>query len=235
MKWAKIIILTIGFWSTLGTQEAKAQIDTLFWFAAPWVTPDHADNKPMAFLFSTFGNATTIRLRQPASTYDTTFVVAANSLFSKTMQHILNDLETKPANTVLTSGFEITSDFPIIVVYDFLSSANNPETYSLKGQNGMGYEFVAPFQTSWNSQNISGIDPKQQINITATEDNTTIYITPKCDIVGHAAGVTYSVFLPFAGNSYTCENVVLNTSVAGNNLAGTVVVSDKENSCNLFR
>jgi len=228
MKWAKIIILTIGFWSILGTQEAKAQIDTTFWFAAPWVTPDHADNKPMAFLFSTFGNATTIRLRQPASTYDTTFVVAANSLFSKTMQHILNDLETKPANTVLTSGFEITSDFPIIVVYDFLSSANNPETYSLKGQNGLGYEFVCPFQTSWNSQNIAGIDPKQQINITATEDNTTIYITPKCDIVGHAAGVTYSVFLPFAGSSYTCENVVLNTSVAGNNLAGTVVVSDKK-------
>jgi gliding motility-associated-like protein len=228
MKWFKIVIITIVFWSAIGKQEAKAQVDTLFWFAAPWVTPDHADNKPMAFLFSTFGNATTIRLRQPASTYDTTFIVPANGFFSKDMTHILNDLETKPANTVLTSGFEITSDFPIIVVYDFLSSANNPETYSLKGQNGMGYEFVAPFQTSWNSQNIAGIDPKQQINITATEDNTTIYITPKCDIVGHPAGITYSVFLPFAGSSYTCENVVLNTSIAGNNLAGTVVVSDKK-------
>lgn len=228
MKWIKIIILTVGFWSSFGQQEAKAQIDTTFWFAAPWVTPDHADNKPMAFLFSTFANATTIRLRQPASTYDTTFVVAANSLFSKNLAHILNELETKPANTVLTSGFEITSDFPIIVVYDFLSSGNNPETYSLKGQNGMGYEFVCPFQTKWFSQNISGIDPKQQINITATEDNTTIYITPKCDIVGHPAGITYSVFLPFAGSSYTCENVVLNTNVPGNNLAGTIVVSDKK-------
>mgnify|MGYP000020168341 CR=1 FL=1 len=228
MKWMKIIILTLGFWSSFGTQEAKAQIDTTFWFAAPWVTPDHAGNVPMAFLFSTFGNATTIRLRQPASTYDTTFTVAANSLFSKDLAHILNELETKPANTVLTTGFEITSDFPIIVVYDFLSTANNPETYSLKGQNGLGYEFVCPFQTKWFSQNISGIDPKQQINITATEDNTTIYITPECDIVGHAAGVTYSVFLPFAGSSYTCENVVLNTNVPGNNLSGTVVVSDKK-------
>ncbi|MEO9531183.1 MAG: PKD domain-containing protein [Crocinitomicaceae bacterium] len=228
MKWIKIIILTVGFWSSFGQQEAKAQIDTTFWFAAPWVTPDHADNVPMAFLFSTFGNATTIRLRQPASTFDTTFVVAANSLFSKDLSHILNELETKPANTVLTSGFEITSDFPIIVVYDFLSSGNNPETYSLKGQNGLGYEFVCPFQTKWFSQNISGIDPKQQINITATEDNTTIYITPKCDVVGHPAGVTYSVFLPFAGSSYTVENVALNTNVPGNNLAGTIVVSDKQ-------
>ena len=174
MKWIKLIVLTIGFWSFFGMQEAKAQIDTTFWFAAPWVTPDHADNVPMAFLFSTFGNATTIRLRQPASTYDTTFTVAANSLFSKDMSHILNELETKPANTVLTTGFEITSDFPIIVVYDFLSSANNPETYSLKGQNGMGYEFVCPFQTKWFNQNLSGIDPKQQINITATEDNLSL-------------------------------------------------------------
>ena len=85
MKWIKILILTVGFWSTIGTQEAKAQIDTLFWFAAPWVTPNHANNVPMAFLFSTFGNSTTIRLRQPASTFDTTFVVAPNSLFSKDM------------------------------------------------------------------------------------------------------------------------------------------------------
>jgi len=228
MKWIKYIILTIGFWSTFGSQEAKAQIDTTFWFAAPWVTPDHADNVPMAFLFSTFNNTTTIRLRQPAATYDTTFIVAPNSLFSKDLSHILTELETSPANTVLTSGFEITSDFPIIVVYDFLSSGNNPETYSLKGQNGLGYEFVCPFQTKWNSQNISGIDPKQQINITATEDNTTIYVTPACDIVGHPAGVTFSVFLPFAGSSFTCENVVLNTSVAGNNLTGTVVTSDKK-------
>lgn len=228
MKWVKILILTVGFWSAFGTKEAKAQIDTTFWFAAPWVTPNHAGNTPMAFLFSTFGNTTTIRLRQPASTFDTTFVVAPNSLFSKQMGHMLNALETKPADMVLTSGFEITSDFPIIVVYDFLSTANNPETYSLKGQNGMGYEFVCPFQTKWFSQNIAGIDPKQQINITATEDNTTIYITPACDVVGHVAGVTYSVFLPFAGSSYTVENVVLNTNVPGNNLSGSIVTSDKQ-------
>ena len=141
---------------------------------------------------------------------------------------MLNALETKPADMVLTSGFEITSDYPIIVVYDFLSTANNPETYSLKGQNGIGYEFVCPFQTKWFSQNISGIDPKQQINITATEDNTTIYITPACDVVGHVAGVTYSVYLPFAGSSYTVENVVLNTNVPGNNLSGSIVTSDKQ-------
>jgi len=63
---------------------AKAQIDTVFWFAAPWVTPDHHWRDPIAFHFSTFNNPTTIRLQQPVLGYDTTFTVPANSLFSKT-------------------------------------------------------------------------------------------------------------------------------------------------------
>lgn len=236
MKFIKHIILILAFIFVYSNQ-AKAQIDTLFWYAASWITPDHADNKPMAFHFSTFANPTTIRLRQPASTYDTTFVVPANSLFSKYVTHILSQVESLPADDpTITTGFEITSDFPIVVVYDFLSSGNNPETYSLKGQNGMGKEFVIPFQTLWNNKvlgsdnNGDGVvtQPKQQFSVVAAEDNTTIYITPRCNTIGgHPANVTYAVFLPLAGNVYTCENAVQNTSVAGNSLAGTVVVSDK--------
>jgi gliding motility-associated-like protein len=243
MKRFKLLFFLLLTLFVFNSKQTNAQIDTTFWFAASWVTPDHADNEPMAFLFSTFNNLTTIRLRQPAGTYDTTFTVAANSLFSKRLEHIVNDLESKPADQVLNTGFEITSDFPIIVVYDFLSSANNPETYSLKGQNGMGYEFVTPFQTRWRNQGLrpmthanpqdrngDGVvtQPKQQFSVVATEDNTTIYITPKCDIIGHPAGVTFSVFLPLAGNVYTCENLVQNTNVAGNNLSGTIVVSNKK-------
>ena len=225
---------------TLTFSKAKAQVDTVFWFAASWVTPDHANNLPMAFHFSTFNNPTTIRLRQPASTYDTTFLVPANALFSKYVSHIVDSLESKPANNVLRTGFQITSDNPIVVVYDFLStmpSTNNAETYSLKGQNGMGYEFVVPFQTIWNSKTLTvdrsgdGIitQPKQQFTIVATEDSALVYITPRCAVVGgHPANTTYSVLLPKAGNSYTVENLVLNTSVAGNNLGGSIVVSNKK-------
>ncbi len=224
-------------------KQANAQIDTVFWFAAPWVTPDHDQNTPMQFHFSTFNNLTTIRLRQPAGTYDTTFTVAPNSLFSKDLSHIVNQVESKPADALLTSGFEITSDFNIAVVYDFISSpdngsSNNPETYSLKGQNGVGYEFVVPFQNLWDNQTLGsdrngdGIvtQPKQQFTVVAAEDNTTIYITPKCDVMGgHPANVTYSVFLPLKGNAYTCENLVQTTSsVPGSSLAGSIVVSNKK-------
>lgn len=226
---------------TAGSWKATAQIDTTFWFAAPWVTPDHDQNTPMAFHFSTFNNPTTIRLYQPASVYDTTFTVPANTLFSKYVSHLVDSLESKPADVVINRGFKIEADFPIIAVYDFISSpnngsSNNPETYSLKGQNGMGYEFVTPFQTLWNNRfltndrNGDGVvtQPKQYFSVVATEDNTTIYITPRCPVIGgHPANTTYSVFLANAGQVYTCENAVMTTSNPGSSLAGSIVVSDK--------
>ena len=149
----------------------------------------------MAFHFSTFANATTIRLRQPASVYDTTFTVAPNTLFTKYVSHLLDSLESKPADSVINRGFEVTSDFPIVAVYDFQSTGNNPETYSLKGQNGMGYEFVTPFQTLWDNRFLGPgrIQPYQFFSVVATENNTTIYITPRCDVVGgHPAPVAHA-------------------------------------------
>ncbi|MFT4696454.1 MAG: gliding motility-associated-like protein [Urechidicola sp.] len=215
-----------------------AQIDTEFWFAAPWVTPDHDDRDPIFFHFSTFGNPTTVRIQQPASTYDTTFVVPANALFSKAVHFMMDSLESKPADQLLRTGFHITSDFPMIVVYDVVTrgpASNNPETYSLKGTNGIGIEFVLPFQTLWNNRTLTNdrngdgviTQPYQQFNVVATEDNTTIYITPRCDIVGHPANVTFPVVLPSKGNVYTGQNITQLANIPGNNLSGTIVVSDK--------
>ncbi len=229
-----IVLSLVLFAST----KITAQVDTSFWFAAPWVTPDHDDRDPIYFHFSTFGNPTTVRIQQPASTYDTTFVVPANALFSKAVDFMMDSLESKPADQLLRTGFHITSDFPMVVVYDVVTrgpASNNPETYSLKGNNGLGKEFVLPFQTLWNNQTLNNdrnndgdtTQPYQQFNVVATENNTTIYITPKCDIIGHPAGVTYSVFLPNKGNVYTGQNITQLSSVPGSNLSGTIVVSDK--------
>ncbi len=227
----------------LSLSNLHAQIDTVFWFAAPWVTPDHDGNVQLAFRISSFSTPSTVRLQLPSQGYDTTFIVPANTVSSVPLNHIVNDLESKPADAVLTSGIKITSDELITVVYDFISdmititpgTPNNPETYSLKGQNGMGTEFVVPFQTLWNNRNLTtdrngdGIvtQPYQYFSVIATQDNTTVYITPRCAVVGgHPANVTYSVFLPFAGNVYTCQNVTQSTSTAGNSLSGSVVISN---------
>lgn len=224
--------------------KINAQIDTLFWFAAPWVTPDHDGNVQLAFRISTFGNAANIRIQQPAAAYDTVFTVPANSLASISLNHIVNALESKPADVLLNTGVKITSDELITVVYDFISdmftitpgTPNNPETYSLKGQNGMGTEFVVPFQTIWNNRVLTNdrngdgtiTQPKQFFSIVATEDNTVVYITPRANTIGgHPANVTYSVTLPFAGNVYTCENAVMTTSNPGSTLSGSIVTATK--------
>ena len=229
------VVLSLVF---VTSSNISAQIDTNFWFAAPWVTPDHDDRDPIYFHFSTFGTPTTVRIQQPASTYDTTFTVPANSLFSKAVHFMMDSLESKPADQLLRTGFHITSDNPMVVVYDVVTrgpASNNPETYSLKGTNGIGDEFILPFQTLWNNQTLGSdrngdgviTQPYQQFNIVATEDNTTIYITPKCDIIGHVANVTFSVVLPNKGNVYTGQNITQLASIPGNNLSGTIVVADK--------
>lgn len=223
MRKSKFIILLLFFAFKVTT--SFSQVDTVFWFGAPWVTVGHANNIPLALQISTFSNPTTVRLRQPAGTYDTTFVVAANTNFTKILSYMVNQIETTPANTVLNRGLKITSNFPITVVYDNITVTNNPETYSMKGQNGLGTEFVCPFQTHRNNGGYSPT-PKSQIIIVATDYNTVVWITPKCNVVGHPANITYSVALGY-GQTYNIENVTNASSVAGQNLSGTIIVSNK--------
>lgn len=243
-----IRILIIGF-LLLIYKNTSSQIDTVFWFAAPWVTPDHTWKEPVQFHISSFGNPTTVRIRQPAmgTWYDTTFTMPANSIVNVTYWKGalagpttmgFDSLECRPANTVLRKGFKISSDNPITVVYDVVTRAPtfyNPETFSLKGQNGLGTEFVVPMQTLWNNRTLTGdlngdaliTQPKSQVNIVATDYNTVVWITPKCNVVGHPANVTYSVMLPNPGDVYTIENVTQTENVLGNNLGGTIIVSNK--------
>lgn len=202
-----------------------SQIDTVFWFAAPWITVGHASNVPVVMRLSSFNTLTTVRVRQPAGTFDTTFTIPPNSLVTESLSHLIGLIENKPADVVLNKGIKITSDFPITVIYEIETVVNNPETYSLKGQNGMGKEFVCPFQTNANNGNYAPL-PKSQIDIVATLNATTVWITPRCNVVGHLAGVTYSIMLN-AGQTYNIENVTRFTSVPGQNLSGTIIVSDK--------
>lgn len=246
-KYISIVLFLI-----LKVTVSYGQIDTAFWFAAPWVTPDHTERDNVVMHISTFAApTTTVRLRQPAAIapnrYDTTIVIAANSTFNYTFwrdklvsptNFAFDSLEVRPANTVLPYGFYLSSTSSITVVYDVICRPpgfNNTETMSLKGQNGLGLEFVCPQQTLYRNRTVGdragtppgAAQPKQQIVIVASQPNTVVWITPKCAVVGHPANVTYSIMLPSAGSAYNVENVVQNTMVNGNNLSGSVVVADK--------
>src|SRR5690554_249707 len=226
MKAKKILILLIAFMSF--SHVSESQVDSVFWFAAPWVTPSHAQNVPVMFRISTFNKATTVRIYQPAGGYDNTVVVPPNSLESVDLSVIINTLESKPANTALDYGIKIEADTLVTVVYEVLTAGSNPETYSLKGGNGLGTEFVTPFQTRWPIWTMDGtsIQSKQMFCIVATENNTTVWITPRTDIVGHLAGVTYSIVLN-EGQVYTAENIYQDVNQPGRSLSGSIVTSDK--------
>ena len=251
-------IVLVFVFLTIKTNFSFAQIDTAFWFAAPWSTPDHTERHNIVVHLNTFSApTTTVRLRQPAAIapnkYDTTIIIPANSTFdyifwrdkvaagpptTLTPNVGFDSLEVKPANTVVPYGLYISSSSNITVVYDVICQPigfNNPETFSLKGQNGLGLEFVCPQQTLYRNRTLGDrpntptgvLQPKQQVVIVASQPNTVIWVTPRCNIVGHPANVTFSVMLPSAGSAYNCENVVQNTYVPGNNLSGTIVVADK--------
>ena len=230
--------------------KITAQIDTVFWFAAPWTTPDHTWRDPIK-LHVSGEQGTMVRVRQPAAIapnqYDTTFFIPASGLFDYTFwrdagasptNRAYDSLEARPSNTVLPYGIKVSSSFNVTVVYDQITRAPtffNPETFSLKGQNALGTNFICPQQNNWINQTLAGdlngdamvTQPKQQINIVATLPNTIVWIRPTCNIVGHLAGATYSIMMN-TGDVYTLENVTPNTSTVtpGQNLGGTLITSN---------
>jgi gliding motility-associated-like protein len=234
----------------LNATAAFSQVDTVFWFASPWVTPDHTFRDPYRMHFAG-APGTQVRVWQPAAIapnkYDTTFTLPASGYLAYTFwrdaactvsNRAYDSLEVRPADAVVPYGLKVLSNATITVVYDVTTRSPtfyNPETYSLKGQNGMGTEFVCPFQNVRFNQNLGDLggtpagvnQPKQTISVVATQSNTVIWITPRCAVVGHPANITYSVQLNNAGDAYCCENLVQNTNVAGNNLGGTIVTSSK--------
>lgn len=234
----KLIVALSLLVSILPVEKLKAQADTLFWFAAPWVTPDSWWRDNLGFHISTYSNTTTVRIKQPASAFDTVVVVPPYSTFDKYFNYMIDSLENKPANKLLCRGFKISSDNPITVVYDELSRSPNffnTETYSLKGKAALGTNFITPFQTTYSIQTLGSdlngdatiTQSYSQFNIVASQDSTTIWITPKCNIVGHSAGITFSVFIPGKGMSYTCQDVSQQVYLAANNLSGSIITSNK--------
>ncbi len=250
-------IITVFLFAFLSFQNftSRAQIDTAFWFAVPAVSSDNGPTYDHLLHIYTYGNsATTIHISQPAANgnykYDTTFVlgsyVSFNYVFWKyklpnAAYNAYDSLDVRPSDAVLPYGLHIKASSNISVVYDILGVVNNPETFSLKGANALGLKFYCPFQTKGDNRTYTDmappvgiIQPKQQINIVASKINTTVWITPKCNTIGHLANVTYSVLLPNPGSAYTIENSVQTTTIITNNLTGTLVQSDKPISVTVF-
>ena len=200
------------------------QTNTDFWFAAPEVTSAHGD-QPIYLRLTSFSQSAIVVISEPANTVANfppmTVYIPPNGSVAVDLTALKDQVECKPPNTALNLGLYIHSEHPITAYYEVANTVN-PEIFILKGNNALGTSFFIPSQdVLYNEPSLS---PKayNSFDIIATEDNTTVTITPRKDIVGHSAGTTFTVVLD-KGQVYSAQAV---GQLAADHLMGSVVTSD---------
>jgi hypothetical protein len=213
---------------------AIGQVDRTFWFVAPNVSATHGDT-PILLRFAAFNVASTVTISMPANLSFTPIVVnvPANSSVTQDLTASLAQIETPfdtggaiptPQNTgILIEATEM------ITAYYEVNRTNNPDIFALKGSNALGKDFYLPLQKTWNSQTLG--DNHTGFLVVATEDNTTVTVTPTVTLSGgRTAGVPYTVTLN-RGQTY-CGSILQPTGA--NMPSGTRVQANKPVAVTLF-
>ena len=104
---------------------------------------------------------------------------------------------------------------------------NNSEIYALKGNNGLGTHFFVTMQYQFDNGGGTGSggypQARNSCEVIATEDNTTVTITPSVACGAHQANVPFTVTLN-RGQVYCFAS---NSQSGINHLCGTNIISDK--------
>lgn len=208
-----------------GNQYVFSQVDTAFWFAVPKLAPDHPGH-PIKLCISTFDNSATITVTKPASGNSTvaSFTVPANGYYTHTLVQNGTGLQGYECdyNTPVNNGLYIHSTAKVNAYVAVQN--NNSEIYALKGNNALGKQFYVPMQYQYDNADYNGT-ARNSVQIIATENNTTVTITPSQALYqsAHGAGVPFNVTLD-KGQVY---NFASNSQTAAGHLDGTIITSDK--------
>lgn len=209
----KLLNLFVSF--LIFTSISQAQIDTEFWFAAPDVTAGGSGpfrDRPIFLVISTLDQPAAVVILQPANLgfAPLLFNLPPNTTQQINLTPFFDLIETRPLNTVRTTGLLIRSSEPITAYYE-VRSPNNTDIFSLKGRNANGQLFYTPFQTLWRNDNGEGggeglynPPPRSGFIVMATDDTTDVTITPTNDFIGHPANVPFTISLQ-RGETYYCE------------------------------
>ncbi|MFH1160516.1 MAG: FISUMP domain-containing protein [bacterium] len=196
----------------------NAQVDKEFWFVGPELAEGHGD-RPIYIRISTMEDTANIILRMPANLSFTpiTQQINPNTTFSINLTPWIDIIENKPANQILNNGLLLTSD-KVVTAYYECAHPNNPGIFSMKGKNAKGTDFYIVSQNDYYNQ-----VGQESFDIVATEDNTTVTIIPSDDIVGHNAGIPFTVTLN-KGQTYSARALY---TTAPRTLSGSKITADK--------
>jgi hypothetical protein len=183
-----IFLLFLGLLFSL---NANAQIDKTFWFAVPHLSPKGNWNTTANSFFriGTFDKTATVTISQPAAGGAVLAIQTINAN-SNVSINLTSAMIAIGDDAILNKGILISSTELISVYFDSGVGDVNPDLFALKGSNALGNDFII---TSGNFQTF--YDSRHEAYILATEDNTTVNITPKVNVLNHNAGVTFSKVL----------------------------------------
>ncbi len=215
------LLVTCFFLSII---QANAQIDTEFWFAAPDITSAGGRDVPVYLRITSFNESSTVTISQPAGggLPMQTISLSANSSATVNLTPWLSSIECS-ANAVQGRGIRISSTAQISAYYEVNNNGLNPEFFVLKGRNALGNQFFISSQNTGSNSTTVNPPAFSSFTIVASEDNTTVTITPSKAIVGRPAGVPFTITLN-RGQSYSA---VAASNAANQHLEGSTVNAAK--------
>ncbi|PKP18375.1 MAG: hypothetical protein CVU05_13630, partial [Bacteroidetes bacterium HGW-Bacteroidetes-21] len=222
---------------------SNAQLGTEFWFAPPNVTDYHnPPDFPLYLMITASDQPAVVTISQPANAGFTPITVSLLAFESSRVDltAFRGVLETKPTNTILSTGLFIEASNPVSAYYE-VANSNNNEIFALKGPNGLGTEFYIPMhkEVAFYNQHFTNTPLDYAIasfDIVATENNTTVQIYSPVAVDGYPANTQFSKVLN-VGQTYSCGSSITGSDPPGpstniyqyplNHPAGAIVLSDK--------
>ena len=205
--------------------HAAAQSDTAFWFAAPDVSSAFNYDRPIFIRLTAGQQPCVVSISQPAGggLPIQNFTLAANSTQSVDLTAWLNNVECGPGNIIQNKGIKITSTNKIAAYYEVNANGPNPEIFAMKGKNALGTQFYISSQYLLDNTAVHVPTPLSSFNIVASEDNTSVTITPTNNITGHLANIPFSFTLN-KGQTYAA---IATSTSAALHLQGSKVTATK--------
>ena len=228
-----------------------AQTDTEFWYAFTSIDDQYGivAGSPVSMNITlrigTGAQPATVTVTFPGRpARNTTFNVAANSTYT---YYIVNanpalqpnnkaelDFFNPYPNEVYpqTNGMYVSSTAKVSAYVGY-EHGGDDNIFMMKGKSAIGQDFYLPCQTSFNpgGSSFSASKAYASFSIVATQDNTTVTITPTKALIGHPAGTPFNVTLN-KGQTFTGFSPQTNPSdpanqPAGDQPVGTHITSDK--------